>query len=105
LFVALIDEVKIRVISGSGGNGCSSFRREKYVPFGGPNGGDGGRGGHVYLTATRDKTSLMDFKFRPKYEAERGEHGQGSDCYGKAGVDLHLSVPVGTLVYDEYGDH
>ncbi len=98
--MALIDEVQIRVISGAGGNGCSSFRREKYVPFGGPNGGDGGRGGHVFLTATRDKTSLMDFKFRPKYEGERGEHGMGSDMYGRAGVDLTLLVPVGTLVYD-----
>jgi len=103
--VALIDEVDIRVISGAGGNGCSSFRREKYVPFGGPNGGDGGRGGHVFLQATRDKTSLLDFKFRPKYEATRGEHGQGSDCFGRAGVDMTLSVPVGTLVYDqETGD-
>ncbi len=98
--MALIDEVTIKVISGAGGNGCRSFRREKYVPFGGPNGGDGGRGGHVHLHATRDKTSLLDFKFRPKYEGERGEHGMGSDMYGKAGNDLHLSVPVGTLVYD-----
>lgn len=98
--MALIDEVQIKVVSGAGGNGCRSFRREKYVPFGGPNGGDGGRGGHVYLSATRDKTSLLDFKFRPKYEGERGEHGMGSDMYGKAGDDLHLSVPVGTTVYD-----
>ncbi len=98
--MALIDEVNIRVISGQGGNGCSSMRREKYVPFGGPNGGDGGRGGHVYLQATRDKTSLLDFKFRPKYEATRGEHGQGQDCFGRAGEDMTLTVPVGTLVYD-----
>lgn len=98
--MALIDEVQIKVISGAGGNGCRSFRREKYVPFGGPNGGDGGRGGNVSMTATRDKTSLLDFKFRPKYEGQRGEHGMGSDMYGKAGEDLDLLVPVGTLVYD-----
>lgn len=98
--MALIDEVKIRVISGAGGNGCSSFRREKYVPFGGPNGGDGGRGGDVYLVATRDKTSLLDFKYRPKFEAERGEHGMGKDMYGRGGADLKIPVPLGTLVYD-----
>ena len=86
----LIDEAIIRVKAGAGGNGCVSFRREKYIPFGGPNGGNGGRGGDVYFEATRDKASLLDFKFLPKYEAERGQHGMGSDCYGRAGEDLTL---------------
>lgn len=99
--MALIDEAEILVRSGAGGNGCSSFRREKYVPFGGPNGGDGGRGGNVYLRATRDKASLLDFKFQPKFEAERGEHGMGSDCNGRGGEDLLIQVPVGTLIYDQ----
>lgn len=103
--MALIDEVNIRVISGAGGNGCVSFRRETGIPYGGPNGGNGGRGGNVYLKATRDKTSLLDFKYQPKYEAERGEHGMGSDCNGRAGEDLTIMVPMGTLVYDlETGD-
>jgi GTPase len=96
----LIDEVNIEVRSGNGGNGCVSFRREKYVPFGGPNGGNGGRGGSVILEATRDKTSLLDFKFQPHYEGERGEHGMGSECDGRSGEDLVLKVPLGTLVYD-----
>jgi GTP-binding protein len=99
--MALIDEVVIQVQSGTGGNGCISFRREKYVPFGGPNGGNGGAGGDVYLEATRDKTSLLDFKFRPKFEAERGEHGLGKDMFGRAGAALNIALPVGTLVYDE----
>lgn len=77
-----------------------SFRREKYVPFGGPNGGNGGRGGSILMQATRDKTSLMDFKFQPKFEADRGQHGMGSDCDGRGGEDLILKVPTGTLVYD-----
>lgn len=99
----LIDEVEITACSGAGGNGCVSFRREKYIPFGGPNGGNGGRGGSVYLEATRDKTSLLDFKFQPKYEAKRGQHGMGKDCDGRGGQDLVLKVPLGTLVYDESG--
>ncbi len=98
--MAFIDEVKIRVLAGSGGKGCISFRREKYVPFGGPNGGNGGDGGDVYLIATHDKTSLLDFKYRPKFEAERGEHGLGSDMYGRGGEDLKILVPLGTLVQD-----
>jgi len=95
-----IDEVKIRLFAGAGGNGCVSFRREKYVPFGGPNGGNGGRGGNVYLVATRNKTSLLDFKYQPKFEAERGEHGMGSDMFGRGGEDLYIQVPMGTLVED-----
>lgn len=97
--MALIDEVVIRVISGAGGDGCRSFRREKYVPFGGPDGGNGGRGGDVYLLATRDKTSLLDFKYRPKYQADRGDHGKGKQMDGRGGADLEIAVPVGTLVY------
>ncbi len=99
--MALIDEVEIRVIGGSGGKGCCSFRREKYVPYGGPNGGNGGRGGSVYLEATDDKTSLLDFKYQPKYQAERGEHGMGKEMDGRGGEDLVLKVPLGTLVYDQ----
>ena len=98
--MALIDEVTIHTLAGSGGRGCCSFRREKYVPYGGPNGGNGGAGGSVYLEATRDKTSLLDFKYQPKYEAERGEHGMGSEMDGAGGKDLVLKVPLGTLVYD-----
>ncbi|NBX92107.1 MAG: GTPase ObgE [Proteobacteria bacterium] len=98
--MALIDEVVIRIHGGSGGNGCVSFRREAFIPFGGPNGGDGGKGGDVYLKATRDKTSLLDFKYQPKYVAERGEHGMGKDMFGRGGEDLIVAVPMGTLVYD-----
>jgi GTP-binding protein len=99
--MALIDEVSIRVISGSGGNGCVSFRREKYIPRGGPDGGNGGSGGSVYLVATRDKTSLLDFKYRPKFEADRGEHGKGKDMFGRGAEDLLIQVPTGTQVYEE----
>jgi GTP-binding protein len=98
--MALIDEVVIRIQGGSGGNGCISFRRETFVPFGGPNGGDGGMGGDVYLKATRDKTSLLDFKYQPRYLAERGEHGLGKDMFGRGGEDLIVAVPMGTLVFD-----
>jgi GTP-binding protein len=99
--MALIDEVVIRVFGGAGGNGCISFRREKYVPRGGPNGGHGGAGGSVYLLGTRDKTSLLDFKYQPKYQGERGEHGMGKDMDGRGGEDLVVRVPLGTLVYDQ----
>jgi len=98
--MALIDEVVIRIQAGSGGDGCVSFRRESFVPFGGPNGGDGGKGGDVYLKATRDKTSLLDFKYQPRYLAKRGEHGLGKDMFGRGGDDLIIAVPMGTLVFD-----
>lgn len=98
--MAFVDEVTIRVQSGAGGDGCVSFRREKYVPYGGPNGGHGGRGGDVYLLASRNKQTLLDFKFRPLFRAERGEHGQGSECDGRGAEDLVIEVPVGTLVFD-----
>lgn len=95
-----IDEVKILAIGGAGGNGCMAFRREKYVPRGGPSGGDGGRGGHVILLADRGLTTLLDLKYRPRLVAGRGEHGRGSDQYGAGGDDLVVRVPVGTIVHD-----
>lgn len=98
--MTFIDEAAITVTAGRGGNGCISFRREKYIPKGGPNGGNGGCGGDVIFRTTRDKLSLLDFKFRPKYEAKNGEHGMGSDCDGRGGKDLCLLVPVGTRVYE-----
>jgi GTP-binding protein len=99
--MAFIDEVSLLVESGAGGNGCISFRREKYVPRGGPNGGNGGRGGNVIFRASRDKHSLLDFKYRPRFQAERGEHGMGKEKDGRSGTDLVIAVPCGTLVYDE----
>lgn len=102
--MALIDEVKIQVCAGDGGNGCRSFRREKYVPYGGPNGGNGGRGGNIILQANRNKSSLLDFKYRPLYKGNRGEHGMGSDCDGRGGEDKIIEVPLGTLVYAPDGD-
>jgi len=96
-----IDEATINVQAGDGGRGCVSFRREKYVPRGGPNGGNGGRGGSVYIVPTHNKQSLLDFKYQPKYVAERGEHGMGSDMDGRGGADLMIAVPVGTIVHDE----
>lgn len=93
-----IDEVKIRVRAGQGGNGCMSFRREKYVPRGGPDGGDGGRGADVYFEATERKHTLLDFRYRHIFKAPSGKHGQGKNRHGKSGEDLVLAVPVGTLV-------
>lgn len=99
-----IDEVYIRVEAGNGGNGCLSFRREKYIPWGGPDGGDGGDGGSVYLQANPNINTLADFRFQRVFRAERGQDGMGSQCTGKSGEDLYLQVPVGTLVYDEDTD-
>ena len=96
-----VDEVDIRVVAGSGGNGCLSFRREKYVPRGGPDGGDGGHGGSVYVVATPTKNTLVDFRFHPEFKAERGRHGQGSNKTGYSASDLEISVPIGTLVFDK----
>ena len=98
--INFIDEVEIMVKAGDGGNGCISFRREKYVPKGGPNGGDGGKGGDVILKATKNLNTLIDFRYQKYYKAEDGEHGKGKGANGKAGKDLVLMVPVGTLVYD-----
>lgn len=98
-----LDESRIQVQAGDGGNGCSSFRREKYVPFGGPNGGDGGRGGHVVLLADTQVHTLFDIGTVRTFRAERGEHGQGSNCTGRDGEDLIVHVPLGTLVKDPDG--
>lgn len=97
-----VDEVDIHVVAGDGGRGCLSFRREKYVPRGGPDGGDGGPGGSVYIAATSHKNTLVDFRFHPEFEAGRGQHGMGSNRTGQAGEDLTIEVPVGTLVYEKH---
>jgi len=94
-----IDECTIKARAGDGGRGCVSFRREKYEPWGGPNGGDGGRGGHVVLRGDDDQNNLIDFKYKPHWTAERGEHGQGKDCNGREGRNAVLRVPLGTVVY------
>ncbi len=95
-----IDEAKIRVKAGDGGNGCMAFRREKYVPRGGPSGGDGGNGGDVWMESSERHNTLVHFRFNPEYTGERGRHGEGSNKTGKAGGDIVLKVPVGTIVYD-----
>src|SRR5258705_5338333 len=94
-----VDEVDIHVSAGSGGNGCLSFRREKYVPRGGPDGGNGGGGGSIFIVATLTKNTLIDFRFHPEFEAKRGAHGQGSNKTGHTGNDLEIAVPIGTLVF------
>ena len=95
-----IDEAKIYVAAGDGGNGAATFRREKYEPEGGPDGGDGGRGGNVFVTADRNLNTLIEFRYTRKYLAQRGENGSSSDCYGKGGQDINLRVPVGTVLTD-----
>jgi len=95
-----IDEVRIRVKAGDGGNGCMAFRREKYVPRGGPSGGDGGRGGDVILVASEHYNTLLHFRFNPEHTAERGRHGEGSNRTGRDGASIDVPVPVGTVVYD-----
>jgi GTP-binding protein len=95
-----IDEAKIKVKAGDGGDGCVSFRREKYIPKGGPNGGDGGRGGDVYFLAAEDVDTLLDFSGRPLWHAQNGMPGEGSNCSGTNGEDLIIKVPVGTQLYD-----
>ena len=96
-----IDEAKIYVAAGDGGNGVVSFRREKYEPEGGPNGGDGGRGGSVYVVADRNINTLIEYRYTRKFLAQRGENGGSGDCYGKGGSDITLHVPVGTVIADE----
>ena len=96
-----VDEAHIEVFAGNGGNGCMSFRREKFIPFGGPDGGDGGRGGHIYAEADPNLNTLIDFRYQRLYRARNGEHGRGADQFGAAGDDMLLRVPVGTLVRDE----
>jgi GTP-binding protein len=95
-----VDEADIFAIAGDGGNGCVAFRREKYVPRGGPNGGDGGNGGSVYMVADKSLNTLYHLTGRHHWRAQRGGHGQGSDCHGKNGKDLHIRVPEGTIVRD-----
>lgn len=101
LAVKFIDEASIDVIGGNGGNGSASFRREKFIPRGGPNGGDGGRGGSVWAVGDENINTLIDYRFTRKFVAPSGEHGMGSDCYGRAGKDIILRMPVGTIITDE----
>ncbi len=95
-----VDEAYVDVIAGDGGAGCVSFRHEKYKEFGGPNGGDGGRGGHVFAVADPSLNTLVDFRYSRRHEAKRGQHGMGSDMFGAAGDDITLKVPVGTIFTD-----
>ena len=96
-----VDEAKIFVKAGNGGNGCVAFRREKYVPRGGPSGGDGGHGGSVYLEANPNDNTLLRYRYNREFKADRGRHGEGSNKTGREGVDIVLKVPVGTIVYDD----
>jgi GTP-binding protein len=96
-----VDEVDIHVAAGDGGRGCLSFRREKFVPRGGPDGGDGGAGGSVYIVASPTKNTLVDFRFHPEFEARNGDHGQGANRTGHSSSDLEIKVPVGTLVFEK----
>jgi GTP-binding protein len=98
-----VDEVDIHVQAGHGGNGCLAFRREKFVPRGGPSGGDGGHGGSVYLVASAHENTLVNFRFHPEFTAERGGHGEGSNCTGRDGADLELAVPPGTTAFELAG--
>src|SRR6266702_7718721 len=95
-----IDEVRIRVKAGDGGNGCMAFRREKFVPRGGPSGGDGGRGGDVIMESSQRHNTLVHFRFNPEHSGERGRHGEGSNCTGRDGESIVLQVPVGTALFD-----
>jgi GTPase len=99
-----VDEAKIKIRAGDGGNGCLSFRREKYIPFGGPDGGDGGDGGDIYLVADEQVNTLIDFRYQRNYKAERGENGRSKLCSGARGEDLVIKVPVGTEAWDEETD-
>jgi GTP-binding protein len=94
------DEAKISLKAGDGGNGCMAFRREKYVPRGGPSGGDGGNGGDIYLEANPNDNTLLRYRYNREFRGERGGHGEGSDCHGRSGEDMVLTVPVGTVVFD-----
>jgi GTP-binding protein len=96
-----IDEARIEVIAGDGGNGCASFCREKFRPFGGPDGGDGGKGGSIWAVADRNINTLVDYRFSKLHKARNGENGRGADCYGKGADDIMLRMPVGTLIVDQ----
>jgi GTP-binding protein len=102
--MSFVDEVEIHVAAGHGGRGAMSFRREKFVPRGGPNGGDGGHGGSVYLVANPNLNTLLNFRFQKIFEAGNGAHGEGSNRTGKDGKDIELQVPVGTVVYEKRDD-
>lgn len=99
-----IDEAKIYVKAGDGGNGAATFRREKYIPMGGPNGGDGGRGGSIYIIADRNINTLVDYRYTRKFIGKRGENGGGADQYGAGGDDIILRMPVGTVIYNQHTD-
>src|SRR5437879_519257 len=99
-----VDEVEIHVVAGGGGNGCLAFRREKFVPRGGPSGGDGGHGGSVFVVASPHTNTLINYRFHPEFSAERGQHGMGSNRTGHTGANLELAVPIGTLVYEWIDD-
>ena len=99
-----VDEATIEVKAGDGGDGCVSFRREKYIPMGGPDGGDGGDGGSVYLVADAGLNTLADFRYERRFTAQRGENGKGRNCTGRKGDDIEIRVPVGTLVYEDEND-
>jgi GTP-binding protein len=99
-----VDEVDIHVIAGSGGAGCLSFRREKFIPRGGPDGGDGGAGGSVFIVAAPTKNTLVDFRFHPEFKAKRGGHGEGSNRTGQTSYDVEIVVPIGTLVFEKSAD-
>jgi GTP-binding protein len=99
-----LDEAKIYIQSGAGGNGCVSFRREKFIEFGGPNGGDGGKGGDVIAEAVEGLNTLIDYRYQQHFKAKRGGHGMGKDRHGANGADIVLKVPVGTQIYDEDGE-
>ncbi len=96
-----IDEARIRIKAGDGGNGCMAFRREKFVPRGGPSGGDGGHGGDILMSSSLSHNTLVHFRFNPEHKSKRGEHGMGSNCSGESAEHLVLKVPVGTLLYDD----
>jgi len=102
--VKFVDEASIKVEAGNGGNGCLSFRREKYIEKGGPDGGDGGDGGSIYLVGDAALNTLVDFRFQPNYRAEKGEHGKGSDRTGAKGEDMYIRVPCGTSIFDDETD-
>ena len=99
-----VDEVDIKVTAGDGGRGCLSFRREKYIPRGGPDGGDGGGGGSVFIVATPTKNTLVDFRYHPEFKAKPGQHGQGSNKTGQTAYDLEIAVPIGTLIFEKQPD-
>ena len=96
-----IDEAKITVKAGDGGHGCIAFRREKFVPKGGPSGGDGGNGGSIYLSTDIHENTLLKFRFSHAFRAERGRHGEGSTRHGRNGEDLEIKIPIGTVVVDD----